>query len=93
MSQFYVEKDNKSTLTIYNKRLIYDFDSRNEEYKNVVDFNFGEKFLYGRVSRRFKPIYFNNNLTKLKTFNPINTQGTPPQAINFVVADKKRAGH
>jgi len=85
MSQFYVEKDNESTLTIYNKRLIYDFDSRNEEYKNVVDFNFGEKFLYGRVSRRFKPIYFNNNLTKLKTFNPINTQGTPPQAINFVV--------
>ena len=85
MSEFYVEQEDESTFTLFNKRVIYDFESGNDDYKNLVDFNFGEKFLYGRVSRKFKPIYFNNNFTKLKTFNPINSQGTPPQAINFVV--------
>jgi len=85
MSELYVEEENETTLTIFNKRVIYDFESRNENYTNLVDFNFGEKFLYGRVTRKFKPIYFNNNFVKLKTFNPINSQGTPPQAINFVV--------
>jgi hypothetical protein len=85
MSKFYVEGEDESTLTLFNKRIIYDFDSQNENYTNLVNFNFGEKFLYGRVSRKMKPIYFNNELVKLKTFNPINSQGTPPQAINFVV--------
>ena len=85
MSDFYVEKENESSLTIYNKRVIYDFNSQNEGYSNLVDFNFGEKFLYGRVSRNFKPIYFNNNFIKLKTLPPIGVSNTPPQAINFVV--------
>ncbi len=85
MSDFYVEKENESSLTIYNKRVIYDFNSQNEGYSNLVDFNFGEKFLYGRVSRNFKPIYFNNNFIKLKTLPPIGASNTPPQAINFVV--------
>ena len=85
MSDLYVESEDETTLTIFNKRIIYNFDSKNSNYKNLVDFNFGEKFLYGRVSRNFKPIYFTNALVPLKTFNPINAEGTPPQAINFVV--------
>lgn len=85
MSELYVEEENETTLTIFNKRVVYDFESRNENYTNLVDFNFGEKFLYGRVTRKFNPIYFNNEFIKLKTFNAINSQGTPPQAINFVV--------
>lgn len=85
MSKFYVETDDESTLSIFNKRIIYDFDSKNSDYKNLVNFNFGEKFLYGRVSRNFKPIYFNDSSANLKTFNPINAEGTPPQAMNFVV--------
>lgn len=85
MSDLYVEKEDETTLTIFNKRVIYDFDSTNQNYSNVVDFNFGEKFLYGRVTRNFKPVYFDNNFVKLKELNPINAQGTPPQAISFVV--------
>jgi len=85
MSKLYVEREDETTFTIFNKRIIYDFDSQNLNYKNLVNFNFGEKFLYGRVSRNFRPIYFNDNLVQLKTFNPINAQGTPPQAVNFVV--------
>lgn len=85
MSDLYVEKEDETTLTIFNKRVIYDFDSTNQNYSNVVDFNFGEKFLYGRVTRNFKPVYFDNNFVKLKELSPINAQGTPPQAISFVV--------
>tara|TARA_B110000211_G_scaffold71309_1_gene82662 strand:- start:302 stop:1492 length:1191 start_codon:yes stop_codon:yes gene_type:complete len=85
MSDLYTEKDDETTLSIFNKRVIYDFDSQNANYSNLTDFNFGEKFLYGRVSRNFKPIYFNNDFVQLKNFSPTNTQGTPLQAINFVV--------
>ena len=85
MSEFYVESENETAFTIFNKRVIYDGQSEDQKYSNLVDFNFAEKFLYGRVSRDFKPIYFANNLAKLKTFNPNNAEGTPPQAINFVV--------
>jgi len=85
MSDFYVETENETAFTIFNKRIIYDADSKNEKYSNLVDFNFAEKFLYGRVSRDFVPVYFNNNFVGLKTFNTNNVQGTPLQAINFVV--------
>jgi len=85
MSEKYTEKDNETTLSIFNKRVIYDFDSRNSNYSNLTDFNFGEKLLYGRVSRNFIPIYFNNSYIKLKTFDSTLTRGTPLQAINFVV--------
>ena len=71
MSKFYVESENETAFTIFNKRSIYDFNSQNKQYKNLVDFNFGEKFLYGRVTRDFKPMYFNNNFVKLKTFSII----------------------
>lgn len=85
MSKFYVEKEDETALTIFEKRNIYDFDSYNEKYKNLMDFNFGEKFLYGRVKRNFIPMYFNNNFVPLKSFAPTNVQGRPLSAINFVV--------
>ncbi len=44
MSDLYVEKEDETTLTIFNKRVVYNFDSTNQNYSNVVDFNFGEKF-------------------------------------------------
>ena len=34
MSDLYVEKEDETTLTIFNKRIIYDFDSQNESYTN-----------------------------------------------------------
>jgi len=85
MSKFYVESDNETTISIFNKRIIYDFESKNENYLNLVDFNFAEKFLYGRVSRTFEPIYLSADSGNLKTFNLNNAEGTPPQAMNFVV--------
>ena len=85
MSKFYVESDNETTIGNFNKRIIYDFESKNKNYLNLVDFNFAEKFLYGRVSRTFEPIYLSADSGNLKTFNPNNAEGTPPQAMNFVV--------
>ena len=85
MSNRYVEKDNETTLTIFNKRVLYDFDSQNEDYKNLVDFNIGEKFFYGRVSRTFEPLYVINSPTLLKTANFSSSQSEPRQAMKFVV--------
>ena len=85
MSKFYVETEDETSLTLFQKRVIYELESVNEEYKNLVDFNFGEKFLYGRVKRNFIPMYFNNNFVQLKSFAPTNVQNTPLSAINFVV--------
>lgn len=84
MSDSYVEKEDETTLTIFNKRVIYDFDSQNSNYTNLVDFNLAEKFLYGRVSRNYRPIYFEDK-SNLKTFNSSITNGPPLQAANFVV--------
>jgi len=85
MSDRYVEKNNETTLTIFNKRVIYDFDSQNEEYKNLVDFNIGEKFFYGRVTRRFEPVYVVNSPTLLKNTSFSNSQNEPRQAMKFVI--------
>jgi len=84
MSDLYVEKEDETTLTIFNKRIIYDFNSMNKNYTNLVNFNLAEKFLYGRVSRNYRPIYFQNK-ANLKTFNSSITNGPPLQAANFVV--------
>lgn len=84
MSDFYVEKEDETTLTIFNKRIVYDFDSQNNNYSNLVNFNLAEKFLYGRVSKNYKPIYLGDK-SNLKTFNSSITNGSVLQAANFVV--------
>jgi hypothetical protein len=85
MSDLYVQKNNESSLTIFNKRLIYDFDSRNEDYKNLVDFNFGEKYLYGRVLKDYQPIILGSPDRRLKVISSKGVQTDTPRALNFVV--------
>tara|TARA_R100001163_G_C5064660_1_gene202327 strand:+ start:330 stop:1562 length:1233 start_codon:yes stop_codon:yes gene_type:complete len=55
----YITDNSDGSKLTYNKRLIYNVASEKDqdEYGNLVDFNLGEKFLYGRVSRRFVPIF------------------------------------
>ena len=60
MSFLYVGKEDNTVEQTLDQKLIYLTDSENEEYKNLVDFNFGEKFLYGRVRRDFRTIYLNS---------------------------------
>jgi hypothetical protein len=85
MSFLYVGKEDNTVEQTLDKKLIYFTDSENEKYKNLVDFNFGEKFLYGRVRRNFRTIYLNSNSEYLKNLGAINPQASPPQALNFVV--------
>ena len=88
MGTFLVEKNNESTLLLFNKRIVYKNDAKNSvssEYENLMDFT-AEKYLYGRVNRRFTPIYvtstFGNNL---KQFKSTNAQQNGVRALNFVV--------
>jgi len=60
IQQRYVASNSKggTTREVYIKRLFYDIDIPvgREEFTNLVDFNFAEKHLYGRVTRLFVPM-------------------------------------
>ena len=55
MSEYYATSNRESAKALFQKRVIYRSDVRNSVsgYKNLVDFNFAEKFFYGRVNRFF----------------------------------------
>jgi len=83
MSLYYVESNKESSKELFEKRTIYGVDARQsaENYANLVDFNFAEKFLYGRVDRLFTPIVFAPGFLELKQI------GAPQKnmfVINFV---------
>tara|TARA_Y100000034_G_scaffold14332_1_gene14979 strand:- start:2070 stop:3335 length:1266 start_codon:yes stop_codon:yes gene_type:complete len=87
MSKYYAESNKESTIELFEKRTIYNetLSEAAETYKNLVDFNLGEKLLYGRVNRVFTPITLNKSFLPLKGFQ----KSTPPEsnlsAVNFVV--------
>jgi len=80
MSKFYVERDKETTLSIFNKRMVYDYASQNAEYTNLVNFNLGEKILYGKVSRNFVPLYLDSSSNQIRTLQSSNNV----KALNFV---------
>ena len=67
MSTFYAENNNESTQNLFSKRLVYSVEMANKEIPHLVNFNFGEKLLYGRVNFQYVPIVLNygSPLTKL----------------------------
>jgi hypothetical protein len=83
MSDKYAESNNESSKDLFEKRTIYRVDVANslDGYTNLVDFNFGEKFLYGRVSRLFVPIELEPASLNTKYFKAAPALS----AINFVV--------
>jgi hypothetical protein len=84
MSVLYIESNAESAKDLYDKRLIYNTTIRNRAYQNLTNFNFAEKHLYGRVSRRFVPIVPANYMATLSNLK--TTAGDPTiQALNFVV--------
>ena len=86
MSINYVESEDESVIGLYIKRTTYRLDAANlTGYENLVDFNFGEKHLYGRVSRYFVPIMPENTSLDLKQFKATNAPEKSISAIGFVV--------
>ena len=86
MALEYAKSNGESAASLFLKRVMYRFDVRNStEHPNLVDFNFGEKCFYGRVNRRFVPIFFTNTALSLKDFSSSNLANGQMKAINFVV--------
>tara|TARA_Y100000034_G_C6904415_1_gene419236 strand:- start:825 stop:2060 length:1236 start_codon:yes stop_codon:yes gene_type:complete len=85
MGIYYAESNKESTRDLFNKRNIYwgTLASTAEEYKNLVNFNFGEKLLYGRVNRLFMPIV--PARLPIKAFNKSNAAAKNLRAASFVV--------
>ena len=86
MSDEYITLNNDDSRLTYFRRVIYNHDSKIDmsEYGNLVDFNFGEKFLYGRVNKRFMPMYLEEfSPARLVSLTDAQTD-TNQQAINFV---------
>jgi len=85
MSRDYAKNNDENTKNLFNKRVAYKILLFQKNYNNVVDFNFAEKFLYGRVNRFFIPIVVTNRILALKNFQKKNLQGDTRQGLNFVV--------
>ena len=84
MSIFYVENNNETAKEFFDKRMIYKNTIRNTSYKSLIDFNFAEKQLYGRVSRHYVPIVHQNYMAELVGI--ANTPDAPPlRGVNFAV--------
>ncbi len=75
----------KTSMLFYKRSLYEERYSFNSEYRNVTNFNFGEKFLYGRVSRLFVPIEPTQTNRTLKSFSAHATAGDAVKAFDFVV--------
>ena len=85
MSEFYAEGDDEGARNLFYKRARYDMRLSQTGYPNVVNFNFGEKLLYGRVNRNYIPMIYDSTYIGLKRFNKAITQDTGLSAIAFVV--------
>ena len=83
MSKFYRKTNFESTMDLFEKKLIYNLKSKTTtRKKNLVDFTFAEKQLYGRVDRLYVPIVPSNLGAKLKDVKKSNEDRV--QALNFV---------
>ena len=75
MSKFFIRDNTEGSKKLFNKKQMYKLVSRSS-YNNLIDFNFGEKRLYGRVDKYLQPVTPNENFFKLVelkagTFNKI----------------------
>ena len=85
MSIYYAEKNAESAKNLFRKRKIYRATMiSTQDHQNLIDFNFAEKYLYGRVDRLFVPIMVNGT-SRLKPFHASVAKETNLQALDFVV--------
>jgi len=82
MSVYYAASNKETSIQLFEKRTVYKkIVKASSEYSNLVDFNFGEKFFYGRTSGLFVPITINKAFLGIKYFKSAATIS----AVNFVV--------
>jgi hypothetical protein len=85
MAIFYKESNEESTKDLFNKSVIYKGEMLefSETYSNVVDFNFGEKYLFGRVNRNYISIQPNEVLTSFANVGNQRSRNSV-KVFNFV---------
>jgi hypothetical protein len=85
MAETYIETNRSSTKDLFRKRLAYNVKMNESSYKNLVDFNFGEKYLYGRVNRSFVPMIVNEDRAPIRKFDNAIVKARGLGALAFVV--------
>lgn len=86
MSIFYKKSNKEGARDLFGKSFIYKSDIRNAKYLNLIDFDFAEKYLYGRVDRDYVPFELNAENMQLTTLLDTNTSDKNLQAASFVAA-------
>ena len=86
MSTFYKENNFESSQNLYDKRTIYKGEllELSERYSCLVDFNFAEKCLYGKVSRSYVSIEPNETLSKFTRIRNIDGSVSRVRVFSFV---------
>ncbi len=84
MSTFFRKTNEESTIELYNKKRIYDNISKSDS-PNLINFQFAEKALYGRVDRKYIPIVPSNYILELRGFGAEAESTQAARALNFVV--------
>ena len=85
MSKLYRKRNSESSKDLYEKKLIYNLKTQLiGNPKALVNFNFAEKFLYGRVNRLYVPIIASNETVSVKNIKSSHSQNTT-MALEFVV--------
>tara|TARA_R100000664_G_C2749414_1_gene136812 strand:+ start:224 stop:1552 length:1329 start_codon:yes stop_codon:yes gene_type:complete len=82
MSEDYAQSNNETAYNLFNKKINYSLEISSQGHKNIVDFNFGERLYYGRVSRDMAPVVVNDAF--LKTLPYEAPEGQKLQLLNFV---------
>ena len=86
MSNFYKESNNEKTESLYDKTIMYrgELTTFAQRYSCLVDFNFAEKYLYGRVDRDYISIELNEAIVSLTPIPNTDVDTGQVKVINFV---------
>ncbi len=84
MSILYKESNQETARELFEKKEFYAIDTTSD-HKNLVDFEFAEKMLYGRVDKFFQPIVVNDLILKPKRVPSDASTSQNVYALNFVV--------
>jgi hypothetical protein len=86
MSKFYKESNAGTTKNLYDKSKIYKSEllSLSRTYGCLVDFNFGEKYFYGRVDRNFVSMEPSRVLSRFSTIPNSSNDSGRVKVMSFV---------
>lgn len=85
MSEYFKESNDETARELFEKRAMYDVETITPFHTNVVDFNFAEKKLYGKVNRLYVPMIVAGSVLPIKN-SPYKAEvGKEAAALNFVV--------